>query len=122
MHTTALQAANVAKVCESKNSLSWGHFSARYKDTSEILAEAQSVFKATLCVSDGDEIHLVTNYLSSCKSQPFSRFTRLYSRDGKQKQLHIMLIGLVLMFSGVACTKSKVDTRRFMKTRTLDGH
>lgn len=32
-----------------------------------------------------------------------------------EKQLHMMIIGLVLMFTGTACTKSKVDTRRFMK-------
>lgn len=31
------------------------------------------------------------------------------------KQLYIMIIGLGLMFFGTSCTKSKVDTRRFMK-------
>ncbi len=32
-----------------------------------------------------------------------------------RKQLHMMLIGLGLMFFIASCTKSKVDTRRFMK-------
>ena len=31
------------------------------------------------------------------------------------KQLHIMIIGLGLVFAGGSCTKSKMDTRRFMK-------
>lgn len=57
MHSTALEAAKVAKAAKVKQ-LILGHFSARYKDTSEILAEAKSVFKPTFCVSDGDEFIL----------------------------------------------------------------
>ncbi len=53
-HTTALQAAQIAT--KSKvGQLLLGHFSARYKSTEELKAEAQSVFSNTICANDGDE-------------------------------------------------------------------
>ncbi len=57
MHSTALQAATIAKSAKVKQLL-LGHFSARYKDTSELLSEAKSVFEHTICVNDGDEFIL----------------------------------------------------------------
>lgn len=57
MHSTALQAATVANTAKVKQ-LILGHFSARYKDTSELLIEAKSVFEHTVCVNDGDEFIL----------------------------------------------------------------
>ena len=57
MHSTALQAATVAQQARVKQ-LILGHFSARYKDTSEILEESKSVFAQSSCVLDGDEFIL----------------------------------------------------------------
>ncbi|MFT4600943.1 MAG: ribonuclease Z [Arenicella sp.] len=56
-HSTAIQAATIAKDAE-VGQLLLGHFSARYKDTSEIESEAKSIFSNTICVSDGDEFNL----------------------------------------------------------------
>lgn len=52
-HTTALQAANLAKKVGVKQLLI-GHFSARYKDLKPLLEEAQSVFKATQLALEGE--------------------------------------------------------------------
>jgi ribonuclease Z len=57
MHSTAKQAAQVAKNA-GVNQLLLGHFSARYKNTDELLEEAKSVFDNTICVEDGDEFIL----------------------------------------------------------------
>lgn len=57
MHSTAKQAATIAKEAR-VGQLILGHFSARYKDTSDLLIEAKSVFDHTKCVEDGDEFTL----------------------------------------------------------------
>ncbi len=51
-HTTALQAAEIAKITHAKR-LIIGHFSARYKTLNELLDEAQSVFPATELAIEG---------------------------------------------------------------------
>lgn len=51
-HTTALQAAEVAKITGAKKLLI-GHFSARYKTLIELLEEAQSVFPDTELAIEG---------------------------------------------------------------------
>lgn len=53
-HSTARQAAEIAKMAGA-GSLLLGHFSARFANTSELLAEATAVFEKTTCVEDGDE-------------------------------------------------------------------
>ncbi|MFK8044746.1 MAG: ribonuclease Z [Crocinitomicaceae bacterium] len=53
-HTTALQAAEIAKKAN-VGKLILGHFSARYKDTDVLQTEAQTLFENTICVNDGDE-------------------------------------------------------------------
>jgi ribonuclease Z len=57
MHSTAKEAATVAKKAN-VGQLLLGHFSARFKDTNELLEEAQSVFENAVCVNDGDEFNL----------------------------------------------------------------
>ncbi len=52
-HSTALDAANIAKKANVKKLL-LGHYSARYKDVSEFEVEARAVFKNTTAVNDGD--------------------------------------------------------------------
>ncbi|MFA6778330.1 MAG: ribonuclease Z [Paludibacteraceae bacterium] len=52
MHTTALQAATIAKKANVKR-LIIGHYSARYEDLSPFLTEAQSVFDNTSLAMDG---------------------------------------------------------------------
>jgi ribonuclease Z len=56
-HSTALQAAQVAKD-GGVGKLILGHFSARYKDGQEIEDEAKTVFMNTQAVNDGDEFNL----------------------------------------------------------------
>ena len=51
-HTTALQAATIAKESEA-GQLLIGHFSSRYRDVSVFETEAQTVFPATRAVCDG---------------------------------------------------------------------
>jgi ribonuclease Z len=51
-HSTAAQAAEVAREAE-VGALVLGHFSARYKDTGVLLAEAQAVFPNTFLCEDG---------------------------------------------------------------------
>lgn len=56
-HSTAEDAATIAKEAD-VGQLLLGHFSSRYKNTSPILDEAQTVFENTTCVEDGD-VYLV---------------------------------------------------------------
>ena len=56
-HTTAMQAAEIARDAEVKQLLI-GHFSARYEDESILLKEAQSVFPATLLAKENLRITL----------------------------------------------------------------
>ena len=52
MHSTAQQAATLAKMAEVRRLLI-GHFSARYEDESVLLKEAQSIFADTLLAREG---------------------------------------------------------------------
>jgi ribonuclease Z len=52
-HSTALDAAKIAKLANAKQ-LIMGHFSARYKNTENHLAEAKTVFENSFAVNDGD--------------------------------------------------------------------
>ena len=52
MHTTALQAASLARDAEVKQ-LCIGHFSAAIKDEKALLKEAQSVFPNTILANEG---------------------------------------------------------------------
>jgi len=52
-HTTALQAAEIAKIVGAKQLLI-GHFSSRYKQLNEILEEAKSVFENTALAIEGN--------------------------------------------------------------------
>ncbi|MFC2090086.1 ribonuclease Z [Bacteroidota bacterium] len=52
-HSTALQAAQMAKLCNAKTLLI-GHFSTRYKDEKILENEARTVFPNTRVVNDGD--------------------------------------------------------------------
>ncbi|RLJ74779.1 ribonuclease Z [Pedobacter alluvionis] len=56
-HTTALQAAEVAKISEAKKLLI-GHFSSRYKTLQMLLEEAQSVFENTELAVEGRTFQL----------------------------------------------------------------
>lgn len=60
LHTTALQAANIAKLAGVKK-LILGHFSARYKDRKPFLEEARSVFENTLLAEDGLSFDIEVN-------------------------------------------------------------
>ena len=51
-HSTAAQAAQVAKDAHAKR-LMLGHYSARYKDESPLLAEAQTIFPNTVLADEG---------------------------------------------------------------------
>lgn len=51
-HTTARQAASIARMAEAKQLLI-GHFSARYGDTAPFAEEARSVFENTLLAEEG---------------------------------------------------------------------
>lgn len=53
LHSTAMQAATVAKEAKAGRLLI-GHFSSRYKDSKLLVEEAKSVFKDTFGVNDGD--------------------------------------------------------------------
>lgn len=53
LHSTALQAATVAKEAGA-GKLLIGHFSSRYKDSTLLVEEAKTVFSATFGVNDGD--------------------------------------------------------------------
>jgi ribonuclease Z len=56
-HTTALQAAELAKKANVKQ-LMIGHFSARYKQLDLLLAESQSVFPNTVLAVEGQHYSL----------------------------------------------------------------
>ena len=56
-HSTARQAAKIAKLSIVKR-LILGHFSSRYKDKSQFITEAKSVFDKVELASDGKIIHL----------------------------------------------------------------
>ncbi len=51
-HTTALQAARIAKKSNAQQ-LIIGHYSSRYKDVTPLLEEAQSIFENTLLAEEG---------------------------------------------------------------------
>ena len=53
-HTTAKQAATLAKLAQVKQLL-LGHFSQRYASTIDIEKEAKAFFESTVCVKDGQE-------------------------------------------------------------------
>ena len=57
MHTTALQAAMIAKKAE-VGQLILGHYSARYRSLDPLLEEAQSIFEATVLGEDGLRIQV----------------------------------------------------------------
>ncbi len=59
-HTTALQAATIAKKAE-VGKLVIGHFSARYKNLGPLLLEARSMFENTILANEGERI--VINHL-----------------------------------------------------------
>jgi len=54
MHSTAKQAATIAKKAKA-GLLITGHYSSRYPDLSQLLAEAQSVFKPTVLGIEGEQ-------------------------------------------------------------------
>lgn len=56
-HSTARQAASIAKLANAKK-LVIGHYSARYKDLDDLLLEAKDVFPDTELAMDGLEIEL----------------------------------------------------------------
>lgn len=56
-HSTAAQAAEIAKLANAKR-LAIGHFSSRYKEVTSLLDEAQQIFPQTYAVEDGDTFHL----------------------------------------------------------------
>jgi ribonuclease Z len=58
MHSTAHEAANIAKQAKVKQ-LIIGHFSSRYDDLSPLLKEAKAVFEATNLVEEGKLISVV---------------------------------------------------------------
>jgi ribonuclease Z len=51
-HSTAQQAAEIGKICQVKHLL-LGHFSSRYVDLTEMLAEAQTVFPNSILSEEG---------------------------------------------------------------------
>lgn len=56
-HSTAAQAAEIAKLAQAKKLLI-GHFSSRYKHTDTLLQEAVQVFPNTVAAREGDEFTL----------------------------------------------------------------
>jgi ribonuclease Z len=56
-HSTAKQAAKIAKLSKVKR-LILGHFSSRYKDKTQFITEAKSVFEKVELASDGKVFHL----------------------------------------------------------------
>lgn len=56
-HTTALQAATLARDCEAKK-LCIGHFSARYEDESCLLEEAKTMFDRTILAKENLKIKI----------------------------------------------------------------
>ncbi len=58
MHSTAAQAAGIAKLANAGRLLI-GHFSSRYKETDLFVKEAQKVFEKTDAVEDGNQYNVV---------------------------------------------------------------
>ena len=58
MHSTAVQAASIAKQANA-GKLLIGHFSSRYKGTDEIVKEARTIFENTEAVEDGNQYHVL---------------------------------------------------------------
>jgi ribonuclease Z len=58
MHSTAAQAATIAKMANA-GQLLIGHFSSRYKSPDEITDEAKTIFENTLAVEDGSQYEVV---------------------------------------------------------------
>ena len=56
-HSTAAQAATMARLCNAKKLLI-GHFSSRYKDDSILLKEAQAIFPDTIAAAEGMTINI----------------------------------------------------------------
>lgn len=56
-HSTASDAANIAKAADAKKLL-LGHFSTRYKNTDKILSQAKSIFENTFIAKENDNIQL----------------------------------------------------------------
>lgn len=56
-HTTALQAATLAKACKAKQ-LCIGHFSARYEDENALLNEAKNMFNNTILAKENLTIQI----------------------------------------------------------------
>jgi ribonuclease Z len=57
MHSTAEQAANIAKLSNA-NQLVIGHYSSKYKDISGHLAEANAVFEHVVLAEEGLSIEV----------------------------------------------------------------
>ena len=58
MHSTAIDAANMAKLANAKK-LWIGHFSARYNDIKLFEAEARTVFENTEAVKEGKKYKVI---------------------------------------------------------------
>ncbi len=56
-HATAIEAATLAKKAKAKR-LVLTHFSARYRDTKQLVKEARSVFMNTTAATDGYKLHI----------------------------------------------------------------
>lgn len=56
-HSTASDAANIAKAADAKK-LILGHFSTRYKNTDKILSQAKSIFENTFIAKENNNIQL----------------------------------------------------------------
>lgn len=56
-HSTAQQAAEIAKLCEVENLL-MGHYSSRYEDLSLLLSEAKNIFENSILSHDGLKIKI----------------------------------------------------------------
>ena len=56
-HSTAIDAANIAKLSNAKKLL-LGHYSARYNDLSEFEKEAKTIFNNVVAVKDGDSFEI----------------------------------------------------------------
>ncbi|MBN2214977.1 MAG: ribonuclease Z [Bacteroidales bacterium] len=57
MHSTAAQAAGIAKLANAGRLLI-GHFSSRYKDIDALVSEAKTIFANTDAVEDGNQYHV----------------------------------------------------------------
>jgi ribonuclease Z len=60
-HCTAKQAAEIARISGVKNLL-LGHFSSRYLDLSEMLAEAQTVFANSILSEEGNTYPILSHH------------------------------------------------------------